>query len=148
MWKIDVSENKNRQIIYLAQMNSFLLIYQHTKVGKSFFSKPFFIFILNMSSSNVSDIADAINWASMMFARCWSVVMFILGIIGHTLSIYVFTRPTLRKNPCARHFLASAVSGYCITCVTIPLRIFKWVIVSIYFYIQFHYAKYCHLKRL
>jgi hypothetical protein len=78
-----------------------------------------------MSSSNVSDIADAIstiNWDSMMFARRWSVIMFTLGIVGHTLSIYVFTRPTLRRNPCARYFLASAVAGYCITCVTIPLR--------------------------
>jgi hypothetical protein len=84
----------------------------------------FFLF-LNMSSSNISDIEteiNTINWTSLMFAQCWSTIMFILSLIGHSLSIYVFTRPVLRRNPCARYFLASAVTGYYITFVIIPLR--------------------------
>jgi hypothetical protein len=57
-----------------------------------------------------------------IFMKCWGFTAFILGTIGHSLSIYTFTRPTLRSNPCVRYFLASTISGYCVVLITVPLR--------------------------
>lgn len=82
-----------------------------------------------MESSNTSNIDTAVNffqWNLQIFVRCWCPIIFFLGIIGHSLSIYVFTRPTLRPNPCARYFLASAIVGYCIILIYIPIRTLQW----------------------
>ncbi|CAF0950502.1 unnamed protein product [Adineta steineri] len=78
-----------------------------------------------MSSSNVSNVSAtviAINEATMVYSRCWLFMMVALGMIGHSLSIYVFSRRTLRKNPCAKYFLASTVVGCCIVYGNLPLR--------------------------
>ncbi|CAF1232434.1 unnamed protein product [Adineta steineri] len=78
-----------------------------------------------MSSSNVSNVSatvSAINEATMVYSRCWLFMMVALGMIGHSMSIYVFSRRTLRKNPCAKYFLASTVVGCCIVYGNLPLR--------------------------
>ncbi|CAF1339425.1 unnamed protein product [Adineta steineri] len=78
-----------------------------------------------MSSSNVSNVSatvSAINEATMVYSRCWLFMMVALGMIGHSLSIYVFSRRTLRKIPCAKYFLASTVVGCCIVYGNLPLR--------------------------
>ena len=88
-----------------------------------------FAFSLNMELSNTSNIDAAVSlfhWSLQIFVRCWCPIVFILGIIGHSLSIYVFTRPTLRLNPCARYFLASAIAGYFIILINIPIRTLQW----------------------
>ncbi|CAF1004612.1 unnamed protein product [Rotaria sordida] len=79
-----------------------------------------------MSSSNITNdivaATNALRWDSILFVRCWCITMFILGCIGHSLNIYVFTRPALYFNPCGRYFLASAISGYLVVFVNIPIR--------------------------
>jgi len=51
--------------------------------------------------------------------------MFILGLIGHSLNICIFTRPALRFNPCTQYFLASAIAGYAIIFVVLPVRLLQ-----------------------
>lgn len=80
-----------------------------------------------MSSSNVTDDSvKAINTISIMFTRYWCIIMFILGLIGHSLNISVFTRPTLWPNPCIRYLMASAISGHLIIFVNLPIRLLQY----------------------
>lgn len=85
---------------------------------------------LQMSSVNVTrDLAaelSVITWRSVMFTRYWCIIMFIIGFIGHTLNICIFIRPALRSNPCARYFMASAVAGYAVILVLLPVRLLQF----------------------
>ena len=77
-------------------------------------------------SSTVSSVALAannLNYIAMMFVRCYGFVIIPLGTVGHLLSIYVFTRSTLRSNPCARYFLAASIFGLLNACFNLPMRI-------------------------
>lgn len=82
-----------------------------------------------MSSSTVSNATlaeiNAINASSIVFIRTWCFGMIVLGVIGHTLNVYTFTRPLLRHNPCSRYFLASAVSGCLVVFVNFPIRLLQ-----------------------
>jgi len=79
-----------------------------------------------MSSSNTSTVdIDRINSITVMFVRVFSYSLICLGTVGHSLSIYVFTRPTLRLNPCSRYFLASTLTGIFVTYVNVPLRLLQ-----------------------
>jgi hypothetical protein len=76
-----------------------------------------------MSSSNTSNAdVNAINSATATFTQVWSYFLFFFGTVGHSLNIGVFTRPTLRSNPCARYFLASTISGVFVTYINVLLR--------------------------
>jgi hypothetical protein len=84
------------------------------------------LFFSEMSSSNVTDDAlNAVNRSSIMFTRFWCIIMFIFGFIGHSLNICIFTRPTLRFNPCVRYFLASAIAGYFVISCILPIRLLQ-----------------------
>ena len=61
----------------------------------------------------------------MLSIEIWSICLFVFGVVGHTLNMYVFTRPKLMKNPCVRYFLASTLSGYLVVFLTIPLRMLQ-----------------------
>jgi hypothetical protein len=80
-----------------------------------------------MSSSNTSiaDAIDNVNRNQSIFANCWSAFLLGFGIVGHSLNIYVFARPKLFSNPCARYFLASTIISYVILCGSIPLRLLQ-----------------------
>ena len=82
-----------------------------------------------MASSNVTYdpliAANAINKISNMFAQYWSIVMFIFGLIGHSLNMSVFSRPTLWSNPCIRYLMASTINGYLLTFVVLPIRLLQ-----------------------
>lgn len=79
-------------------------------------------------STTVSSIvlaANNLNYIAMMFIRCYSSVIIPIGIAGHLMSIYVFTRPTLRMNPCSRYFLAATIIGLANTCYNVPARMMQ-----------------------
>ncbi|CAF0726124.1 unnamed protein product [Adineta steineri] len=79
-----------------------------------------------MSSSNtIATEADIIKADGIIFYQVWCYSMLTFGIIGHTLSIYVFTRPVLRSNPCSRYFLASTISGCFVVLINMPLRLLQ-----------------------
>lgn len=87
------------------------------------------VFDSNMSSSNVSAATayiDALNWSLVIFVRAWSYSMLLLGTIGHSMSVYVFTRASLRSNPCTRYFLAATLSGFLVMYCVILLRLLQW----------------------
>jgi hypothetical protein len=83
-----------------------------------------------MSSANVTlDFASALATVtsnSIRFTRYLCFIMFILGLVGHTLNICVFTRPTLRSSPCARYFMASAVAGHAVIFIILPVRLLQF----------------------
>ncbi|CAF1495093.1 unnamed protein product [Adineta steineri] len=78
----------------------------------------------NTTSSNV-DAINAIQHSKILFIKVWLFTMFACGIVGHTLSIYVFTRRSLYSNPCARYFLASAMVGMAVVVISVPLRLLQ-----------------------
>jgi hypothetical protein len=80
----------------------------------------------NTTSANV-DAINALKHSKILFIQVWSFMMFSFGTIGHILSIYVFTRRSLRSNPCAQYFLASAMTGLAVVYINIPLRLFQAV---------------------
>ncbi|CAF4967047.1 unnamed protein product, partial [Rotaria sp. Silwood1] len=81
-----------------------------------------------MSSSNTSIAATVanINQSLATFSKCWSAFLFSFGVVGHSLSVYVFTRRTFRSNPCTQYFLALTIVGCLIVYGTIPLRILQF----------------------
>src|ERR1700728_4250221 len=81
-----------------------------------------------MSSSNISSLqlgANNLNYIAMMFVRCYCYLIIPLGVAGHLMSIYVFTRPALRTNPCSRYFLAASIVGLIVTCYNLPMRMIQ-----------------------
>ena len=76
-----------------------------------------------MSSSAARDIdVNTIRYITTIFVQIWSYLLLMLGTIGHSLNIYIFTRPSLRSNPCVRYFLASSISGFLVVYVNVLLR--------------------------
>jgi hypothetical protein len=81
-----------------------------------------------MSSSTVSSLvleANNLNYITMMFIRCYCYIAIPLGIVGHSISIYVFTRRTLRIVPCGRYFLAASIIRLLQTCYSLPMRMIQ-----------------------
>lgn len=78
-----------------------------------------------LNSTNLQAAADKLNFIGMIFVRCYSFIAIPLGLIGHSLSIYVFTRPRLRSNACARYFLAATIIGLFVTCYNLPMRLIQ-----------------------
>ncbi|CAF0793721.1 unnamed protein product [Adineta steineri] len=74
-----------------------------------------------------SDAIEAVKYNTILFVEVWSFVIFFLGTVGHILSIYVFTRRSLRSNACSQYFLASAVAGLGVVYINIPLRFLQSV---------------------
>ncbi|CAF0741754.1 unnamed protein product [Adineta steineri] len=73
------------------------------------------------------DVIEAVKYNTILFVEVWSFVIFFLGTVGHILSIYVFTRRSLRSNACSQYFLASAVAGLGVVYINIPLRFLQSV---------------------
>ncbi|CAF3913316.1 unnamed protein product [Adineta steineri] len=65
---------------------------------------------MSLSNATMAEI-NALNYANEVFFLFWTFASIALGTVGHLLSIYVFTRPILRSNPCACYFLAATVTG-------------------------------------
>lgn len=78
---------------------------------------------LNISTSEI----DQVNAASLIFTEVWCYLMIIFGLIGHTLSIYVFTRRSLSSNPCSCYFLAATFSGISVVTMNVFLRLLQVV---------------------
>ena len=77
-----------------------------------------------MSSFNTSSVAaDAISYGTNIFYQFWSYLLVCLATVGHSLSIYVFTRPALHSDPCVRYFLVSTISGILVVYLNAPLLI-------------------------
>jgi hypothetical protein len=93
-----------------------------------------------MSTGNTS-ISEAVNIVKQnqsIFIQIWSVTVFVFGVIGHALSIYVFTRPTLRSNSCTRYFLASTIAECFVVYIIIPLRLLQ----TVYYINAFIYSEF------
>ncbi len=78
--------------------------------------------------STISSIlleVNNLNCVAMMFVRCYCYIFIPLGLVDHLMSIYVFTRPALRINPCTRYFLAATIIGLLHTCYVLPMRMIQ-----------------------
>jgi hypothetical protein len=79
-----------------------------------------------MASSNITILqseANEFTYIGMMFIRCYTYLVIPFGVVGHLLSFYVFTRPSLRANPCVMYFLAATVFGFLSVCFNLPIRV-------------------------
>lgn len=52
-------------------------------------------------------------------------LLIVLSTVGQSLNVYVFTRPTLRSNPCVRYFLAATLASILVTYVNGLLRLLQ-----------------------
>ena len=81
-----------------------------------------------MSSTTMSNLelkANELNYMAMLFIRCYGYIVIPLGVIGHSMSIYIFTRPALRVNSCSKYFLAATIVGLLDTVYTLPMRMIQ-----------------------
>jgi hypothetical protein len=67
--------------------------------------------------------ANNLNWIAMMFIRYFCYLMIPLSVLGHSMSMYVFTRPSIRSNPCCMYFLAATIFGLLNACIILPMRL-------------------------
>lgn len=82
---------------------------------------------MTSSNTSVASTLASIQRMNANFIRSFSSFLFAAGVIGHTLNICVFTRRTLRSNPCARYFLAMAIAGFFVVFGILPLRLLQIV---------------------
>jgi hypothetical protein len=82
----------------------------------------------NMSSSNVtvSSEANTLNHIAGQVVIWGLLICFIFGSFGFLSNIYVFTRPSLRGNPCSMYFLSSSVAGLIFLLVSVPFRVLQY----------------------
>ncbi|CAF1288579.1 unnamed protein product [Adineta ricciae] len=73
--------------------------------------------------SSTSLFTDQINTATTTIVFCVLVINFLLGSISLVLNIIIFTRPTLRRQPCAIYFLTSSCLSLFVIYVILPVRI-------------------------
>ncbi len=73
--------------------------------------------------SSVGIIVNQINTATTVIIVTLSVVNFIIGAIGLTFNVLVFTRPSLRRQPCSLYFLSATWFNLFVIFVVIPVRI-------------------------
>lgn len=74
-----------------------------------------------MSSINI--LINQLNLATTTIVLVLLCVAFVIGIIGLTLNIIVFTRPNLRREPCSLYFLSSTYFNLFCVLIIIPVRI-------------------------
>jgi hypothetical protein len=66
---------------------------------------------------------DVINESTTIIIVVVSLINFVFGGIGLILNIFVFTRPSLRCQPCSLYFLSSTYFNLFVIFVVIPVRI-------------------------
>ncbi|CAF1398190.1 unnamed protein product [Adineta steineri] len=74
-----------------------------------------------MSSINV--IIPPLNTAASIISFILLCILFALGAVGLIFNIIVFTRPSLRREPCSLYFLSSTCINLFVIFLVIPLRI-------------------------
>jgi hypothetical protein len=76
-----------------------------------------------MSSTDVT-IAQ-LNAATVISIVALSLINFVLGAVGLTFNMLVFSRPSLRKEPCSLYFFSSTCFDLFVIFVVMPVRMFS-----------------------
>ncbi|UJR11396.1 hypothetical protein I4U23_015576 [Adineta vaga] len=63
-------------------------------------------------SSSINSFVTNLNLISTWINRVFPVLQIVFGTCGNLFNIIVFTRPTLRDNPCSMYFLAGTISNF------------------------------------
>lgn len=66
---------------------------------------------------------DYINAMNVAWVIALSVITFIPGVIGITFNLLVFTRPTVRQEPCSLYFFSASCHDLFVLLVALPVRI-------------------------
>jgi hypothetical protein len=77
------------------------------------------------NSTNIELESEYIEWLSMMFIRFYCLLMIPIGIVGNLLSLIVFTRHSLRSNPCVMYFLSATIFAFLGSCFILPMRLIQ-----------------------
>ncbi|UJR25570.1 hypothetical protein I4U23_006915 [Adineta vaga] len=65
-----------------------------------------------MSNTNTQSTIDQLNYVTRELNRYIPLIFLFLGTIGNILNIMVFTRPSLRKNPCSLYFISGSIINF------------------------------------
>ncbi len=79
-----------------------------------------------MESSTISNLqkeANNLNLVATMFIKYFCFLIIPPSVLGHFMSFYVFTRPTLRANSCSMYFLSATFFGLLNASVILPMRL-------------------------
>ncbi|CAF1062834.1 unnamed protein product [Adineta steineri] len=73
--------------------------------------------------SNIIDTINYLNQVTTILVVTICLASFIPGVIGLLLNLIVFTRPSLRHEPCAFYFFSSTCLNLFIILIIVPVRI-------------------------
>jgi hypothetical protein len=76
-----------------------------------------------MSTSADSDLIQSLPAISVQLNRSILIIQIILGTFGNIMNILIFTRRTLRTNPCSLYFLASSINNIFVLYVPVLTRL-------------------------
>jgi hypothetical protein len=81
---------------------------------------------MSLSNVTVSSEANTLNRIADQSVIWGDGICFIFGGFGFLSNIYVFTRPSLRGNPCSMYFLSSSIAGLIFLLVSVPFRVLQF----------------------
>jgi hypothetical protein len=79
-----------------------------------------------MESSTISSLQEEANNLKLvdsMFIKYFCFVIIPPSVLGHFISFYVFTRPSLRSNPCGMYFLSATLFGFLNASFILPMQL-------------------------
>ncbi|CAF0898362.1 unnamed protein product [Adineta steineri] len=74
--------------------------------------------------SSTSNEINQLNEAASVAVLVLSFISFVPGGIGLMFNFLIFTRPSLRREPCALYFLSSTCFSFFVVFIILPVRIF------------------------
>lgn len=77
-----------------------------------------------MASSSTIDLITNLNNATFWINRISPILSIVFGTIGNLLNIIIFTRRSLRNNPCSMYFLAGSFANFFVIYVALLTRYF------------------------
>jgi hypothetical protein len=75
--------------------------------------------------SSIADAIAQIDAATTISIVVLCVINFVLGSVGLTFNILIFSRPSLRKEPCSLYFYSSTCFNFFVIFVLMPVRMFS-----------------------
>ncbi|CAF3882218.1 unnamed protein product [Rotaria magnacalcarata] len=103
------------------------MIFTATFVNKFYISrikKAFFCCIdFEIVSTSTDDLPERLVLISFRFNRIIPILLLIIGTFGNIMNSLMFTRRSLRTNPCLFYFLASSINNLFVLCVAVLTRL-------------------------
>jgi len=75
--------------------------------------------------SSLQEEANNLNLIARLFIKYFCFVIIPPSVLGHFMNFYVFTRPSLRSNPCGMYFLSATLFGLLNASYSLPMKLIQ-----------------------